>query len=93
MTDALKITGNDLARALARAALSPAVDAAVRTRAETVARDAGAGVDGVTTRVLRRDTGDYVVSIEGPGLFARAFGSLDAPADPAIADAIAGLTE
>jgi len=91
MNDALKITGTDLARALARATTSPAVDAAVRARAEDVARDVGNAVEGVTTPVMRRDAGDYVVSIAGQGLFAREFGSVAGPPDPVIAAAIAGL--
>ena len=81
MNDALKLTGADLARALGRT--SPAVDRAARRHAEDVARIVHEEA-GVATRVLRRESGDYVVSIEGPGLAAREFGSLDAPGDAAI---------
>ncbi len=92
MNDARRLTADDLARALAGAAMRPAVDRAVRARAEAVARTVGAEAGGgVVTRVLRREAGDYVVSVEGQGLFARAFGSVDKPGDPAIAEALAGM--
>ncbi len=74
MSDPLKLTGGDLVRALGRA--SPAVDRAARQQAEDVALLLHEET-GVATRVLRRESGDYVVSIEGEGLFAREFGSLD----------------
>ena len=88
MNDALKLTGADLVRALGRA--SPAVDRAARQHAEEVAETVREAA-GVVTRVLRRGNGDYVVSIEGEGLFAREFGSVDGPGEAAIADAIAGM--
>ena len=83
---ALMLTGGDLVRALA-AATSAAVDGAVRRRAEDVARTIGAEAD-VIARVERRGTGDYAVGLERQGLFARAFGSVDKAADPAIAEMI-----
>jgi hypothetical protein len=86
MSDTLRLTGGDLMRALG--GLSPAVDRAARGQAEEVARLLRAEA-GMATRVTRRGNGDYVVSIEGQGLFAREFGSLDEPADPVIAQAIA----
>ncbi len=92
MSDALKLTGADLVRALSAAVASPAVDRAVRQRAETVARAvAAAAGNGVATRLTRRESGDYVVSVAGAGLFAREFGSVDKPGDAVIADAIAGV--
>ena len=66
------------------AAAAPAVDRAVRRRAEDVAAAARAEAgDGVVTRVRGRD-GGYLVSIEGQGLFAREFGSVDRPGDGAV---------
>ena len=88
MNDALKLTGADLVRALG--GISSAVDQAARRQAEDVALLMHEET-GVTTRVVRRESGDYVVSLEGEGLFAREFGSLDAPGDSAITDAIAGM--
>lgn len=80
----LELTGRDLVRALTTAIVArPAVDAAVRSRAErTAARAAEAGVE---ARVVRRGHADYTVEASGPGLFAREFGSLDAPAEPLVA--------
>ncbi len=92
MSDALKLTGSDLVRALGAVAASPAVDQAARRQAEEVARTVrDAAGDGVVTRVSRRASGDYVVSVAGAGLFAREFGSVDASGDAAITQAIAGL--
>jgi len=88
MNDALKLTGGDLARALS--AVSPAVDRAARRHAEDVARLVHEEA-GVVTRILRRGSGDYIVSVEGPGLAAREFGSLDAPGDGRIANALARI--
>jgi hypothetical protein len=89
MKTSLALTGTDLARAIAEVARLPAVDAALRERADTLAADLAG--NGIVTRVLRRETGDYAVSVEGPNLFAREFGSVNRPAEPAIADAIARL--
>ena len=90
MTPALSLTGADLVRALSDIAALPAVDKAVRERADAVAR--ALATDRVTTRVLRRGPGDYVVSVSGEGLFAREFGSQTAEAEPAIHAAIARTT-
>ena len=76
MSDALRLTGDDLVRALG--GMTPAVDRAARRQAEEVARVVHEEA-GVVTRVTRRGSGDYVVSVEGPGLFAREFGSVDGP--------------
>lgn len=62
---ALSITGADLVRVLTEAA-TPRIDAAVRERAERVAREASG--DGVVTRVWRRGAGDHVVEVGKPGL-------------------------
>jgi hypothetical protein len=74
MSDALRITGADLVRALG--GVIPAVDEAVRARAE--ARAAELAADGMTTRVLRRGEGSYVVEVTGEGLFEREFGQIGA---------------
>lgn len=58
--NAMEMTGRDLVRALSAAVLArPAVDAAVRARAETHAADIAA--DGGEARVVRRGHADYVV--------------------------------
>ena len=57
---ALSITGADLVRVLTQAML-PRVDAAVRARAERLAREAAG--DGVVTRVWRRGAGEYAVEV------------------------------
>ena len=88
MSNALRLTGSDLVRALH--GVSPAIDRAARRQAEEVALLLHEET-GVATRVTRRESGDYVVSVEGEGLFAREFGSLDGPGDAAITQAIAGL--
>lgn len=90
--NALDLTQRGLIRALAAAVVRrPAVDAAVRARAEeAAARIAEAGV---AVRVVRRGHADYAVEASGPGLFAREFGSLDAPAGPVVAAAEEGKAE
>ena len=81
---AIELTRAGLIRALeAAVAARPAVDAAVRSRAEALAgRIAEAGLE---ARVLRRGPGDYTVEASGPGLFAREFGAHDTAADPVVA--------
>lgn len=88
MSDTLRLTGSDLVRALNGA--TPAVDRTARGQAEEVARLVREET-GMATRVTRRGSGDYVVSVEGQGLFAREFGSVDRPGAAAIAQAIEGL--
>jgi hypothetical protein len=87
MNDALTITGNDLVRALGGAATLPAVDEAVKAKAEALA--ARLAADGVTTRVLKRGAGAYAVEVSGEGLFEREFGAAGTEAEPALAVAIA----
>jgi hypothetical protein len=88
---AIDLTGGDLLRALANVAARPAVDAAVRQRADAVAEEIearanGAGIGPATVvRVLREGPGDYAVTVSAPGVFARAFGSADKPAEPQTA--------
>jgi hypothetical protein len=74
MSDALRITGADLVRALG--GVTPAVDEAVRARAE--ARAAELASDGITTRVLKRGKGSYAVEVTGEGLFEQQFGRFGA---------------
>jgi len=90
MSPALSLTRDDLVRALTRLSERPAVDLALRGRADALAREVeAAAADGTTARVARRGPGDYVVTVSGPGLFARELGSPTREADPIIAEAIA----
>jgi hypothetical protein len=80
---AIDITRGDLIRALgAMVAARPAVDAAVRVRAEAIA--ASVTEAGVAARVTRRGHADYAVEASGAGLLAREFGSIGAPPDPVV---------
>ena len=82
-------TGADLVRALRGLSRRPAVRVALRERAEAVAAAiAEAGGEGVTATVVERSAGEAIVTASGPGLFAREFGSLDAPAEPVVAPAV-----
>lgn len=86
---ALDVTRIDLVRALANVVTRPAVDQAVRTRAETLAeRIEAAGAGAVSARVERRAGSHYEVVVAGPDLFGREFGSLDREAEPVVAPAI-----
>jgi hypothetical protein len=83
----IDITRGDLIRALgAMVAARPSVDAAVRSRAEAIAARINAA--GVEAHVVRRGRADYVVEARGTGLFAREFGSIDAPAEPVVGPAV-----
>ncbi len=86
MKAGLAITGRDLVQALGNLAALPVVDATVRARADAAADALRAA--GTVTRVLRRAAGDYAVSVEGDGAFAREFGSVDAEAEPFVRDAV-----
>lgn len=82
-------TGADLVRALRGLSRQPAVRAAVRERAETLAvAIEEIGGEGVAVTVAERSAGDVIVTASGPGLFAREFGSLAAPAEPVVAPAV-----
>ncbi len=85
MTAAL--TGSDLVRALGDAAALPAVDQAVRARADALAAELSGAT--VTTRVLRRGSGDYAVTVSGEDVLTREFGAQGTEAVPFVADAIA----
>jgi hypothetical protein len=86
---ALDLTRADLIRALGAVTSRPAIDGAVRRRAEALAeRIEAAGID---ARVVRRGPSGYAVEALGPGLFAREFGSRDAPAEPVVGPAIDAL--
>jgi hypothetical protein len=89
------LTRADLVRVLGNIAARPAVDQAVRARADGLAARVTEVDPAATVRVIRQGPGDYLVAVSAPGLFAREFGGLDAPADPLIGPAIArlGLTE
>jgi hypothetical protein len=84
---AIDVTRSDLIRALgAMVAARPAVDAAVRAKAEAIA--ARVTEAGVEARVVRHVHADYAVEASGAGLFAREFGSIDAPAEPVVGPAV-----
>ncbi len=86
---ALDLTMRDLIRALSRLTARPAIDRAVRERAEAVAKRVEAEAGGsVTAAVARRGEGAYVVAVSGPDLFAREFGSVDRAPDPVIGPAV-----
>ena len=87
---ALDLTRGDLIRALKRIGRRPAVDGAVRAKAEDLAaRIAAAG--GVAARASRRGEGDYVITASGPGLFAREFGGIDRAPQPVVGPAVAKI--
>ncbi len=80
----LDLTRRDLIRAL-----RPAVDGAVRARAEALARRIEDAAPDVTATTEGREDGGTVVTVSGPGLFAREFGSIDQAAEPVIGPAVA----
>lgn len=82
-------TRGDLVRALgAFVAARPSVDAAVQAKAEAIAARIEAAA--VEARVVRRGHADHAVEARGAGLFAREFGSVDAPAEPVVGPAAEG---
>jgi len=83
---ALDLTRGDLIRTLKRIGRRPAVEDAVRATAESLA--ARIAETGVTAQASRRGEGDYVVTVTGPGLFAREFGGVDRAPQPVIGPAI-----
>jgi hypothetical protein len=88
---ALDLTRSDLIGTLRRIGRRPAVDGAVKAKAEGLAaRIAEAG--GVAARASRRGAGDYVVTVSGPGLFAREFGGVDQAPRPVIGPAVQAAT-
>ena len=94
MSRALSSIKDDLIRALGRLNERPAVDQAVRERAERLARaiEESAGTEPVTASVSRRGAADYRVAVSGPGLFGREFGPRETEAEPVIAAAIGRVT-
>lgn len=91
MSRALQRTAADLVRAVGNVAALPAVDAAVRRRAEQVAAELARA--GTETHVLKRGDGDYLVTASGLGLFAREFGSVGVPATPFVGAAVSGAAK
>ena len=85
---ALDLTRGDLIRTLRRIGRGPAIDAAVRAKAEGLAARIGEAGN-VTAQARRRGEGDYVVTVSGPGLFAREFGGVDRAPRPVIGPAVA----
>ncbi len=88
---ARELTRQGLVRALSAAIVgSAATDTVLRSRAEVLAtRAAGRGLE---ARVLRRGAGRYAVEITGPGLFSRAFGSVEAPPDDVVDEIVGGAS-
>lgn len=86
MSDGLTPAGRDLLRAIGDPAALPAIDEAVRARAEATA--AALARDGVVTRVLRRGAGAYTVEVIGEGVLGRELGDHGRPAEPVVAAAI-----
>ncbi|MCB1487038.1 MAG: hypothetical protein KDJ88_06210 [Bauldia sp.] len=84
---ALDLTRRDLIRAL-----QPAIDGAVARRAEDLARRVVAS-GGVDADVSAPRDGACAITVSGPGLFAREFGSIDRAAEPVIAPAVAAGRE
>jgi len=78
------LTRDGMVRALSAAlARSAGVDAALAGRAAGIAaRAEGRGLD---ARIVPQGAGGHAVEISGPGLFARAFGSREAPGDGTLA--------
>jgi len=62
---ALDLTGRGLARALARIASGPAIDRAVRERAETRAEDMRG--EGHPASIVRNGPADYEIVADGEG--------------------------
>jgi hypothetical protein len=87
--NALDLTTRDLIRALSRLTARPALDGAVRGRAEAVAKRIEATGGNLTVDVVRRGEGAYVVAVSGPDLFAREFGSVDHAPEPIVGPAVA----
>ena len=86
------LTRDGLIRALSAAvAGSAGVDAMLAGRAGALA--ARAEGQGLAATVTHRDAGRYAVEVSGPGLFSRAFGARDAPADGTIAEILVGETK
>jgi hypothetical protein len=86
---ALDLTGANLIRALGDIAGRPALARAMRAKAEALA-EALQEEARVETRIEEKGDG-LLVTAAAPGLFSREFGSLTAPARPAIAGAIGRL--
>ena len=81
--------GSDLARRLAAAA-APAIERAVAEKAAETAAMLAAALPGGSAVTAGRGTAARV-TLSGPGLFAREFGTRDAAADPVMAPALGRL--
>ena len=79
------LTRDGLVRALSAAVVGcSGLTGALRDRAEVVAERAR--TRGLDARIASVGAGRHAVTVSGPGLFARAFGSRDAPADGIVAE-------
>jgi hypothetical protein len=88
---ALDVTQADLLRVLREVASRPAVDRAVRARANEVAAAIEGEGRGASARVVRRGVSDYSVVVSAPNLLAREFGDAGGAPDPVIGPAIQRL--
>jgi hypothetical protein len=88
---ALDVTQNDLLRTLRQVASRPAVDRAVRARADEVAAAIEERGEGTSARVVRQGASDYAVVVSAPNLLAREFGGAEAASDPLIGPALRRL--
>ncbi len=83
------MTNRDLGRSLQTAARAPIATALARQANRAAAMLAAAAPEAGT--VIGRQDGAALVTLVGPGLFAREFGAIDSAADPVIAPAIRKL--
>ncbi|MBZ9934997.1 hypothetical protein LB518_01720 [Mesorhizobium sp. BR1-1-16] len=80
------MSGTDMTRRIMAAARRP-IAAALGGEARRAAGLLAASAPGTSASILPRD-GGALVTLTGPGLFAREFGALDSASDPVIAPAI-----
>jgi hypothetical protein len=89
-TGARELTGASLIAALGGLAARPSVRAVLKQRADELAARIAEKAGAEVATVEDAPGGVHVVA-RGAGLFAREYGSADAPPDPVIAPAIAEL--
>lgn len=81
------LTRDGLIRALSRRA-RPMFDQAARRRAEKLVESLTDEERQLLATSIQRSEGHYAVTVAGPRLFDREFGSIDREADPVIGPAI-----
>ncbi len=82
-------SSKDVSRSLAAAARAP-IASALANEASRAAAMLAAAAPEASTAISRQD-GAALVTLVGPGLFAREFGAIDSAADPVVAPAIRKL--